>query len=179
MPRAVLVLVILAAAPACDRSKINESKYREAGAAAVAPFKKNLKQALLAGLEKGPINAISVCQVEAPELAAAASTSVARVGRTSRKLRNPDNAPKPWMQPLLDRYEADPGDRKPAVVAIDDQTVGYVEPIYLQPLCVTCHGSTLSPELEAKLKELYPQDQATGYDAGDLRGVFWAELARD
>ena len=179
MARFVLVLAILASTSACDRSKIDESKYREAGAAAVAPFKKGLKGALMAGLEKGPVNAISVCRVEAPELAASASTSDARVGRTSRKLRNPENAPKPWMEPFLDRYEADPGSREPAVVAIDDETVGYVEPIYVQPLCVTCHGTALDPELAAKLAELYPQDQATGYRAGDLRGVFWVELARD
>ena len=31
----------------------------------------------------------------------------------------------------------------------------------------------------AKVEELYPNDQAIGYAAGDLRGVFWAELARD
>lgn len=179
MVRAALVLAILASIPGCDRSKINESRYREAGAAAVAPFKKSLKGALVAGLEKGPVSAISVCRLEAPELATVASTSDARVGRTSRKLRNPDNAPKPWMEPFLDRYETDPGSREPAVVAIDDETVGYVEPIYVQPLCVTCHGSTLSPELAAKLEELYPEDQATGYEAGDLRGVFWVELARD
>jgi len=65
------------------------------------------------------------------------------------------------------------------VVIIDEQTVGYVEPIFMQPLCVTCHGQTIAPELAAKLGELYPNDQATGYVAGDLRGVFWAELARE
>ena len=29
------------------------------------------------------------------------------------------------------------------------------------------------------IEALYPDDQATGYAAGDLRGVFWAELPRD
>ena len=48
----------------------------------------------------------------------------------------------------------------------------------MQPLCVTCHGSTLAPDLETKLDELYPNDQARGYVAGDFRGVFWAELPR-
>ena len=77
------------------------------------------------------------------------------------------------------RAETDPEDREPAVVLIDEHTVGYVEPIFMQPLCVTCHGAELAPDLEAKLDELYPGDQARGYVAGDLRGVFWAELARD
>lgn len=179
MSRAFIVLVVALALPACDRSKINESKFEEAGAAAVMPFKKSLKTALVAGLEQGPVNAISVCQLEAPKLADAASSGGVRVGRTSRKLRNPSNAPKPWMEPLLDRYESDPESREPAVVLIDDDTVGYVEPIFLQPLCVTCHGETLAPEVAAKIDELYPNDEARGYAAGDLRGVFWAELPRE
>ena len=175
----MLILAVVLAFAGCDRSKINESKYKEAGAEAVLPFKKSLKAALVAGLEQGPVKAISVCRVEAPKLAEKASTASAQVGRTSRKLRNPDNAPKPWMEPILDRYESDPESREPAVVIIDEHTVGYVEPIYLQPLCVTCHGATLAPDLAAKIEELYPSDQAIGYAAGDLRGVFWAELARD
>ena len=55
------------------------------------------------------------------------------------------------MEPLLDRYEGDPDQREPAVVIIDDATVGYAEPIYVQPLCVTCHGDSLSNELKMKM----------------------------
>jgi hypothetical protein len=175
----MLILVVLTALPACDRSKINESDYKEAGAAAVLPFKKSLKAALVAGLDEGPVNAVSVCRVEAPNLAEKASRARAKVGRTSRKLRNPANAPKPWMEPFLEQYDQDPESREPAVVIIDERTVGYVEPIFVQPLCVTCHGETLAPDLASKIEELYPNDQATGYAAGDLRGVFWVELARD
>lgn len=178
MTRFVILLTLVAASAACDRSKIDEDEYLEAGAAAVQPFKKSLKTALVEGLEEGPVNAISVCRIEAPKLAEQASGPNVHVGRTSSKLRNPDNSPKAWMKPLLERYEQDPEAREPAVVAIDDETVGYVEPIYVQPLCVTCHGAHLSDELEAKLDELYPADEATGYEAGDLRGMFWAELAR-
>ena len=179
MLRGILIFAVLLALPACDRSKINETKYKEAGAAAVLPFKKSLKAALVAGIEEGPVNAVSVCRVQAPALADKASTEEARVGRTSRKLRNGANAPKPWMEPLLERYENDPEGREPAVVIVDEQTVGYVEPIFAQPLCLTCHGDTLPEDLAKKIAELYPTDQATGYAAGDLRGVFWAELARE
>jgi len=179
MARFAVILAALIAVLGCDRSKIDESKYREAGAEAVLPFKKSLKGALVAGLENGPVSAISACRMEAPTLAQKASSAAVRVGRASNKLRNPHNAPKPWMKPLLDRYENDPDSREPAVVVIDDATVGYVEPIYVQPLCVTCHGAELAPDLQAKLDELYPDDQAKGYVAGDLRGVFWAELSRD
>lgn len=179
MVRGIVILAVLAAFPACDRSKINESKYKEAGATALLPFKTSLKGALVAGLEEGPVSAISVCRMEAPKLAEKASTAGVRVGRTSRKLRNPANAPKAWMEPFLERYGNDPESREPGVAIVDEQTVGYVEPIFVQPMCLTCHGETLAPELASKLDELYPSDEARGYVAGDLRGVFWAELPRD
>jgi hypothetical protein len=179
MLRAALILSLIVVLPACDRSKINEAKWKEAGAEAVLPFKKSLKQALVTGLEDGPVAAISACRVEAPNLAEAQSKGGIKVGRASQKLRNPTNAPKLWMQKFLEVYETDPERREPGVVLIDDKTVGYVEPIFIQPLCVTCHGAELAPDLQAKLGELYPDDQATGYAAGDFRGVFWVELPRE
>lgn len=179
MLRIVILLSVLALVSACKRSNINEAKYKLAGAEAVLPLKRGLKQALVKGLEDGPVNAISACRLEAPKLAQTLNEGPIKIGRSSQKLRNPSNAPKPWMEPLLQAYESDPDSREPAVVLVDDKTVGYVEPIFLQPLCVTCHGAELAPELQAKLKELYPNDEATGYAAGDLRGLFWAELPRD
>lgn len=178
MSRAALILSLLFLLPSCDRPKLNETQWKKAGAEAVLPFKKGLKQALVAGLADGPVVAVSACRVEAPKLAAAHGLGAVNVGRASRKLRNPANAAKLWMLPFLEVYENDPERREPGVVAIDDKTIGYVEPIFMQPLCVTCHGTELDPNLQAKLKELYPNDQATGYAAGEFRGVFWAELPR-
>ena len=179
MLRSAVILSLLVAVPACTSSKLNETKWKAAGAEAVLPLKKSLKGALVSGLENGPVAAVSTCQIEAPKLAAEASLGGVTVGRSSRKLRNPSNAAKPWMQPILDVYETDPERREPAVAAIDKNTVGYAEPIFMQPLCVTCHGADLAPDLQAKLDELYPTDQATGYAAGDFRGIFWAELPRN
>ena len=41
-------------------------------------------------------------------------------------------------------------------------------------LCLTCHGldDTLEPEVRHRLAELYPDDAATGFSRGDLRGAF-------
>lgn len=41
-------------------------------------------------------------------------------------------------------------------------------------VCLTCHGTDISPAVTAKLKELYPKDIATGYKEGDIRGAFVA-----
>ena len=41
-----------------------------------------------------------------------------------------------------------------------------------ETLCLTCHGSELSKDTKAALKQHYPEDQATGYSLGDIRGAF-------
>lgn len=46
----------------------------------------------------------------------------------------------------------------------------------LQPMCLTCHGADLAPDVQAAIAERYPDDRATGYRTGELRGVIWAEL---
>jgi hypothetical protein len=47
-----------------------------------------------------------------------------------------------------------------------------VLPIRLKAQCLTCHGPTESiPEpVRVALRELYPQDEATGFAENDLRG---------
>ena len=76
---------------------------------------------------------------------------------------------------MLDAYLGDAGDRAARVVELPDGRSGYVEPILLQPLCITCHGEVLAPEIAARIGELYPADRAVGFNVGDLRGVFWVE----
>lgn len=148
------------------------------GAAALLPFKQSLQAALAEGMARGPASAIDACRLEAPRLAAAASTPEARVGRTSHRLRNPANAPADWMRPLLDFYATAPADAPPRAVALEDGRAGYVEPIRVGEVCLSCHGEQLAPSVAARIQELYPEDRATGFRLGDFRGLFWAELAR-
>lgn len=141
---------------------------------ALAPLKQGLSSTLKAALAESPEAAVAACQLAAPGIAANASGDVYTVGRTSDRLRNPNNAPAPWMKPLLARYaQSAPGDVTGTVVALDDGAIGYVEPIRIQPLCTTCHGATIDPALLATIRERYPDDQAIGYASGDFRGLFW------
>ena len=179
MWRVALLASVILALPACEKDRINESYWRERGAEAVMPLKKNLKRALVKGLEEGPVEAVTACQAVAPAVTQGAGSQTAKVGRTSHKLRNPNNAPKLWMQPLLEGYLTSPDQMEPRVVVLDENTVGYVEPIYVQPMCVTCHGTTIAPEVQKRIDELYPADQATGFEPGHFRGILWAELRRN
>jgi hypothetical protein len=146
------------------------------GAAIVEPFRRELLQALKEGLARGPVEAISACRIQAPRIAQSLSRDGVIVGRTSHRLRNPDNAPRAWVRPLLDAYLADPAQRGARAVTLGDGRWGYVEPIGVQPLCLTCHGESLSPAVADSIAALYPGDRAIGFRAGDFRGLFWAEF---
>jgi hypothetical protein len=155
--------------------RIDRQEWIERGEKTVAPFKQKLMGALAQGLEEGPETAIEVCQIRAPEIAAGVSSPGVKIGRTSHKLRNADNAPQEWMQPLLESYVKE-GKSDPEVVPLDGGGVGYVEPIYMKRICLACHGGSIAPEVEARIKERYPEDKARGFEEGEFRGLFWVEF---
>ncbi len=163
---------------AADRARAQAvvEARRARGAEILRPFKSALKQALQEGLREGPAAAINVCRLRAPALAEERSRAGVRVGRTSHRLRNPDNAPAAWMEPLLARYLEASDRREPAVVSLPRGRVGYLEPIHTGALCLTCHGSELAQPVREALDRHYPEDRATGFAVGELRGLFWAEF---
>ena len=145
------------------------------GRALLAPFKADLKAALMQGMEGGPAGAIEVCRTAAPGIAEALSVDGVRMGRSSHRLRNPANTAPVWAAPIMESWVSDPGAREATTVDLPDGRQGYVEPITVQPLCLTCHGDNLAPDLAARIADLYPDDRATGFAEGDFRGVFWVE----
>ncbi len=146
------------------------------GAELLAPFKKDLKAALVESMQQGPAVAIDACRFRAPRIARSLSVDGVMVGRSSHRLRNFRNTTPAWAAPLLRAFLDNSDDRSPHVVKISADRWGYVEPITMQPLCLSCHGDSLAPEVSARIDALYPSDSATGFQVGDLRGIFWAEF---
>ena len=146
------------------------------GAELLVPFKANLKSALISGIAEGPANAIAVCKTEAPRIAGELSIDGVVMGRSSHKLRNHENAAPAWAMPVIESFAAGGATPIPTGVELDGGRYGYVEPIMTQPLCLSCHGSDLPPDIADKIGELYPDDEATGFSEGDFRGVFWVEF---
>lgn len=145
--------------------------------AALAPFKKELKETLSKALADGPVAALSVCAGIAPQLAKRASSERVAVGRSALRLRNPDNAPRAWLKPLIEELAQLPSpEGQYRVRPIDGGRHGYAEAIVLQPPCLLCHGKNVASDLAALITARYPSDQATGFEVGQLRGVFWAEV---
>jgi hypothetical protein len=172
----IALLLAAAATVGAGAAPASEAPAAARGAELLLPFKQQLQAALAAGLAEGPVEAIGVCRDRAPQIAADLSVDGVSMGRASHRLRNPANAPPAWAEPLLARYLAGVEARSPAAVPIGEGRVGYVEPITVQPQCLGCHGSTPAPGIADKLTELYPDDQATGFAAGDFRGLFWVEF---
>jgi len=48
----------------------------------------------------------------------------------------------------------------------------YMKAIPTGKVCLQCHGSHIDPNVVATLKTNYPEDQATGFKQGDIRGAF-------
>jgi len=130
--------------------------------------------------EQGPAGGIRVCNVEAPEIAARVSGSGFDVARTALRVRNPDNAPDDWEASVLRRFEtrvdagADPAGLEAwEVQTLDGERVGrYMKAIPTGAKCVICHGESIAPELAETIDRLVPEDQATGFRPGELRGAF-------
>jgi hypothetical protein len=122
----------------------------------------------------------------AGELASALQSS--QVGRTALKLRNPANAPLDWQRSVLESFATQLATGASPASLEFTQTVGsagglerrWMKPIMTAPLCLGCHGRTLAPGVAEALAEKYPRDEATGFEAGQLRGAFyvvWREPA--
>jgi hypothetical protein len=99
--------------------------------------------------------------------------------RVSNKNRNPDNVPSNLEKQVLEAYEysIEQGDEIGANVQFmrSGDSILYNKPIRIpSELCLNCHGSPgqISEEVQAILKKEYPNDKATDYKVGDLRGMW-------
>jgi hypothetical protein len=140
-------------------------------------FGKQLKQTVQQGMKAGgPTAAIHLCNTQAPAIAAANSQGDWTVGRTSLQLRNPANAPDAWELATLKSFDQRlaAGEPPAALEAsmLENGEYRYMKAIPTGALCLNCHGSALVEPVKTRLSELYPADQAVGYQVGQLRGAF-------
>lgn len=141
-------------------------------------LKGELQSAMKAG---GPINAIDVCKIKAPAIAQNLSEKHGwKVARTSLKPRNPSNAPDAWETRVLNDFEARKAEGEDvmpmahfeAVESDGEKAFRFMKAIPTGEVCLTCHGSDIDPKVKAKLQQAYPEDKATGFKLGDIRGAF-------
>ena len=155
---------------------------RESAAAMLKELGGKLQAALKDG---GPVNALGVCTIEAPAIAQRISEDEKiTIRRVSSKPRNSTmGVPNDWQTKALQLFEEAlaRGDKPADIEFVEAVKAGsgsrmelrFAKPIVMQPQCTACHGSPeqISPEVKAKLNELYPNDKAVGYKPGELRGA--------
>lgn len=144
----------------------------------------NLKHALMSAMQSGgPQAAVNTCNMQASEITSQLNTdSKLQIKRTSLKYRNPNNQPDAWERSILMQFEqqAAEGIAIQQLVHSDKVTINgqdhfrYMRAIPVQAPCLACHGTEqqIPASVHEVLAQHYPDDQATGYSVGDIRGAF-------
>ena len=135
--------------------------------------KKNLVTNLTQKIsEKGAENALEFCNVNAiPLTKQLEDQHNVMIKRVSDKNRNPDNAANETERKYIDFFKEQLV-LKQKLEAKFDNGVFYA-PITTNSMCLQCHGSEkdIKPETLAKIKSLYPNDKAIGYQENEMRGL--------
>ncbi|HLT93250.1 MAG TPA: DUF3365 domain-containing protein [Membranihabitans sp.] len=143
-----------------------------------AVLMQNVAKAIQQG---GTEYAVEFCNTRAlPLTDSVAGHMNVRIQRLSDKNRNPANSIQTTLDSLAwDRIQS--GNDK--VLEQDEKgDVYYYKPISIaMPTCLKCHGGNaeISESTQAVIAAKYPDDKATGYRQGDLRGMWKIQWVRE
>jgi Protein of unknown function (DUF3365) len=124
--------------------------------------------------------AVAVCATKAQaKTAEYRRTTGNDIRRVSLRRRNPANEPDAFERAALESFDRIPAERRPAaehweLVREDGrETLRYVKPLVANAMCLTCHGTParIPPAVQAVIAKEYPDDRATGFSEGDVRGA--------
>lgn len=145
-------------------------------------FQTELQEALKSALAAtGPTGAIDVCASVAPAIASQLSEdNGAIVRRTALKVRNPDARPDAFERETMRAWlgapatpDGTPAERHLLVRGSDGSTeFRFMRAIPMGEPCSICHGGAIAPDVERAIAERYPDDRATHFAPGELRGAF-------
>jgi hypothetical protein len=129
--------------------------------------------------KSGPEGAITACRDMAPKMAGEISQQTGwKIKRVSLKARNDARAiPDAWEKTALEDFDKRAAAGEPPAQLEKGEKVDneyrYVKALPVQPLCLSCHGPVdqLSPAVRSALGQHYPNDRATGYSVGQIRGA--------
>jgi hypothetical protein len=180
-----LCLVLLTLDCSSDQQADTQTQAEiTAAKAAIKELANALQTELKAAMQTGgPVAAIGVCSTQAiPITQKVAEDQGLTLSRVSLGNRNPANLPNEWQATVLQDFEQ----RKAAGQDFGGLTwsetvdVGgakefrFMKAIPTGAVCLNCHGTDLTPEVSQVLADLYPEDRATGFREGDIRGAFVA-----
>lgn len=156
---------------------VEDRFVRDAAVSMIEKFSTQLRAELTAAMAQGgPASAISVCAEKAPKIAQRLNGGGWTIRRATLRPRNKDNAVRETEDHGIQTFLRDTSLTHMALWDTDQgrKTYRYFKPIYIQEMCVSCHGdrASMDPAVVAALEKAYPADSAFGYKVGDLRGIF-------
>jgi hypothetical protein len=166
-----------------------EDAVRAEGAAAAQSLLATLQTNLVTSMEEGgPVQAVEFCASRAMALTDSVSESLGEgisIKRVSGMHRNPENAPDASELEAIRHFEAAlvESGRLPDdwVQETPSGELRYYRPMTIAPPCLNCHGNpdNMDPEVRRAVETAYPDDLATGYEAGDLRGLVRVSVSEE
>ncbi len=179
---AIVLALLIIGMMGVRAEETSQQAFEKDAQAAIKELATSLKSSLMAAMnDGGPAEAVSVCKLIAPSLAAEISKKYGlEIGRTSLKVRNPANEADAWETDVLQRFET----RLASGEAIQKLTFKekvdsesgsqwrMMKAIPTDKVCLSCHGKKIAEPIQARIDTHYPDDMATGFKLGDIRGAF-------
>lgn len=167
--------------PSLSENQLKE--YQQKGSEYAGATQKVLAGHLIPAVqEHGTEYALEFCNVKAYPLTDSMAVELqASIKRVTDQPRNPANTANEAELKYIEQAKAElneAGDISPKVHQLGDRVIGYY-PIVTNQLCMQCHGdpdTQIAESTLTKIRELYPEDQATGYSEGELRGIWVVEM---
>lgn len=157
----------------------NESALKQEAINIVKSFAGTLKPKLQEAIKTGGLeHAVKVCSIEAPKIAKTLSSETGWiVKRVSLKPRNQSQAaPDAFEKKVLHTFNSRQ-EKGEAVSLLEysetiDNQFRYMKAQPVEGICLSCHGSSISTNVKKIITQHYPEDIATGYSLGQIRGAF-------
>lgn len=151
------------------------------GSKAVSEAVARLSSALAVAVAKdGPAGALPACGEQAPIIAREVSAAHGvMLRRVSHRARNPGNQADTRELNILSAFREDIAAGKPLKHSLQVEEGGaltlYAPIVIGNPLCLRCHGEPGKEVDDATLAAIakrYPDDRATGFHLGEIRGLW-------
>ncbi len=138
-----------------------------------------LSSSLMQAMKQGGVSyALQFCNVKANPIADSLSAVYeADIKRISVRNRSPFNQPEESDMEVY-AYYTDMFDQAVAAgdtVVFAEKKATYYAPIVIAPQCLVCHGKVgddMNQSNHNLITDLYPNDQAIGFEPGELRGLW-------
>ncbi len=164
-----------------QQAQINfdELPYAERGLKYALSTKAVLGKNLMGTIQKkGTLEALAFCNEQAYPLTDSMSVvHNVTIKRVSDKPRNPNNQANTEELEYIENFKdviANQQEPTPVVKESNSKVKVYY-PITTNTMCLQCHGKptkNIEPKTLKALTLLYPNDQATGYDVSQVRGIW-------